>query len=221
MKKLLYISVNSKPEEMSTSKTVGREFVSRFIRKYPEYSILELDIYNEYIPELNARYLKSRGELVYGNDYQKLNNDDKRAVDRIDELCNQFISADVYVIAAPMWNLMFPARLKMYIDCIIQKDKTVEISEHGVRGLLDDKERKMLYIESSGGKYPKIINWKIDHGVNYLQDIFKFLGIDRFEKLMVRGVDGNSSKKEDAIKKAYKEMDDLVEKMVVRELAIK
>ena len=31
MKKLLYITVNSKPEEISASKTVGRAFVNRFI----------------------------------------------------------------------------------------------------------------------------------------------------------------------------------------------
>ena len=33
MKKLLYITVNSKPEEISASKTVGRAFVNRFIEK--------------------------------------------------------------------------------------------------------------------------------------------------------------------------------------------
>ncbi|NLJ96409.1 MAG: FMN-dependent NADH-azoreductase, partial [Clostridiales bacterium] len=30
MKKLLYITVNSKPEELSSSKTVGRTFVNEF-----------------------------------------------------------------------------------------------------------------------------------------------------------------------------------------------
>lgn len=31
MKKLLYIIVNSKPEEISASRTVGRAFVNRFL----------------------------------------------------------------------------------------------------------------------------------------------------------------------------------------------
>ena len=45
---------------------------------------------------------------------------------RIRALCDQFISANVYVIAAPMWSLSFPAPLKEYIDCIMQDQKTIK-----------------------------------------------------------------------------------------------
>ncbi|MFL0248932.1 FMN-dependent NADH-azoreductase [Clostridium neuense] len=218
MKKLLYIPVNTKPEEMSTSKFVGRQFIKSFIKKYPEYEVEELDICNEYIPELNHRYFKGRGDIVSGSDYEALSEEDKKAVDRINELCNQFISADVYVIAAPMWSSLFPPRLKMYIDCVIQNNKAIKVTPEEVRGLLDDKERKMLYIQSSGGTYPRIFSWKIDHGANYLHDIFKFVGIDKFEKLLVEGVDMPSVGKHEALEKAFKEIDNLVDKMAIREL---
>ena len=33
MKKLLYISINSKPEELSASKTVARKFINKFLQK--------------------------------------------------------------------------------------------------------------------------------------------------------------------------------------------
>lgn len=33
MKKLLYISVNSKPENLSASKTVARKFINKFLEK--------------------------------------------------------------------------------------------------------------------------------------------------------------------------------------------
>ncbi len=33
MKKLLYISVNSKPEDLSASKTVARKFINKFLQK--------------------------------------------------------------------------------------------------------------------------------------------------------------------------------------------
>ncbi|MCD2347631.1 FMN-dependent NADH-azoreductase [Clostridium guangxiense] len=219
MKKLLYIPVNTKPEEMSTSKFVGRQFIKTFIRKYPEYEVEELDICNEYIPELNYRYLKKRGEIVSGSDYDALSEEDKKAVDRINQLCNQFISADVYIIAAPMWSSLFPARLKMYIDCIMQDNKVIKVTSEEVKGLLDDKERKMLYIQSSGGVYPRIMSWKIDHGVNYLHDIFKFVGIDKFEKLLVEGVDMPSVGKSEAVDRAFKEIDKMVDKMAIREMA--
>lgn len=221
MKKLLYIPVNTKTEEMSVSKTVGRQFVKRFTEKYPEYEVMELDICNEYIPELNYKYFKGRGELVTGYDYNNLSEEDKKAVDRIKELCNQFLSADVYVIAAPMWSSLFPPRLKMYIDCVIQNNKTIRVSQDEVKGLMDDKERKMLYIQSSGGKYPKLISWKVEHGVNYLHDTFKFLGIDKFEKILVEGVDMSSVERDKLLQKAFQDVENMVDKMAVKELAMK
>ena len=86
MKKLLYVPVNTKPENMSTSKTVGREFINRFLAKNPDYELIENDICNEYVPELNYKYYKDRAELVSGEDYDKLGQEEKQAVDRIKEL---------------------------------------------------------------------------------------------------------------------------------------
>lgn len=217
MKKLLYIPVNSKPENISVSKTVGREFVNRFMKKYPEYQLIERDICNEYIPELNHKYFKEKGDIVSGKDYDFLDENDKKAVDKINELCSEFISADVYVIAYPMWSSLFPPRLKMYIDCVMQNGKSIKISEEEAHGLLNDKERSMLCIQSSGGAYPKIILWKLNHGINYLHDIFKYVGIKNFEKLLVEGVDTADIGKQKALTKAFNELDDLVNKMEVRE----
>jgi len=39
MKKLLYITVNSKPEEMSASKKVGRAFVDRFLELHNDFKL--------------------------------------------------------------------------------------------------------------------------------------------------------------------------------------
>lgn len=213
MKKLLYISVNTKPEQLSTSKTVGREFVNRFLVRNPDYELIENDICNEYVPELHYRYYKDRAELVSGEDYDKLSKEEQQAVDRIKELSDQFVSADAYVIAAPMWSAFFPARLITYIDCVIQKDKVLKINENEVEGLLDDKKRTAVYIQSSGGIFPKILSGKINHGTNYLEDIFKFIGIKEFHKLMVAGTGKNKLGIEGAEEKAFEDMDKIIEKM--------
>ena len=39
MKKLLYITVNSKPEEMSSSRTVGRAFVNKFLAIHNDFKV--------------------------------------------------------------------------------------------------------------------------------------------------------------------------------------
>ncbi|HHV96632.1 MAG TPA: FMN-dependent NADH-azoreductase [Clostridiaceae bacterium] len=213
MKKLLYITCNSKPEYMSTSKIVGREFVNRFLAANPDHYLEELDLYKEDVPEINHKIFTGRAEPVSGEKYDALTESEKRQVEKIISLCDQFLSADTYVIAAPMWSLSFPSRLKRYIDCIIINNKTIKVSPEEVKGLLNDKERNMVYIQSSGGDYPMILSWKFNHGINYIKDIFKFLGISRFEKILVEGVDKLSIGKNEAIAKAFKDIDVVIDKL--------
>lgn len=213
MKKLLYITANSKPENLSTSKTVGREFITRFIAKNPDYCLEELDLYNEYIPLIKYNIFKGRAEPVSGPEYDALNPEDKKAVDRVNSLCDQFLSGDTYVFDAPMWSVSFPSIMKQYIDCIIINNKVISITPDEVKGLLDDKKRNMVYIQSSGGVYPKLFSSKFNHGVDYFHDIFKFLGIEKFEKLLVEGVDTEDVGKEEAINTAFDDMDDIIDKL--------
>jgi FMN-dependent NADH-azoreductase len=213
LKKLLYIPVNTKPENLSTSKTVGREFVNRFLAINPDYQLIENDICNQYVPEINYKYYKNRAELVSGEDYERLTQEEKQAIDRINVLCDEFVSADVYVIAAPMWSTLFPARLVTYIDCVIQKDKAIKITDEEVKGLLGDKDRKMVYIQSSGGSFPRIFSSKINHGANFLEDLFKFLGVKQFEKLMIEGTGEKSIGIPEAELGAFEEMDKIISKM--------
>ena len=211
LKKLLYITVNSKPEEMSTSKTVGRQFVNRFLAEDKEYVIEELDLYKDDIPEANHILFSGRAETVSGDAYNALSEPDKKQVDRINSLCDQFIAADTYVIAAPMWSVSFPSRLKRYFDCIILNNKVIKVSPEDIHGLLDDKERNMVYIQSSGGVYPKIFNGKFNHGVEYVEDIFKFLGINKFKKILVEGVDMPSVGREAVLANAFADVDAVVD----------
>ncbi len=213
MKILLYITVNSKPEKLSVSKTVGRQFVNRFITKNPDYVVEELDLYTEYIPEINHVIFKKRAEPVSGAEYETLSEDDKKAVDRVNELCDQFLRADTYVIAAPMWSVSYPSILKRYIDCIILNNRVIKVSPEEVTGLLDDKERNMIYIQSSGGKYPKLLSGKFNHGVDYFEDTFKFLGVKRFEKILVEGVDMPDIGREKAITKACLDIENVIAKL--------
>ena len=213
MKKLLYISVNPKPEDLSISKTVGREFVNRFLTKNSDYELEELDLYNENIPELNYKLFKGRADLVSGADYDSLTESDKKSVDRINFLSDQFLNADTYVISAPMWSLSFPSRLKSYMDCIILNGKVIDVSPEEVTGLLKDKKRDMVYIQSSGGEYPKLLGSKVNHGVYYVKDIFKFLGINKFEKILVEGIDMPDIGKDIAMKKAFEDVEDIIDKL--------
>lgn len=212
MAKLLYIIVNSKPEELSTSRTVARKFINKYLELNPRDMVEEIDLYYSFIPEINYKIFTSRAIPASGQDYDNLSEDEKKQVGRVNELCDQFLSADKYVIAAPMWNIFFPAKLKQYLECIIINGKVIKVTNQEVTGLLNNKERKMLYIQSSGGIYPPIISGKVNLGVKYLKDSFKFLGISTFKKIMVEGVDMDDVGKEQAIKEADEDLNHIVKK---------
>lgn len=215
MKKLLYITVNSKPEPLSASKTVGRAFVTRFMEKNPEFIVEELDLYKEHIPRLEYEYFESRNCIVSEEATSKLPEKEQKEVQKIVALCNQFIEADVYVIASPMWSLSFPAPLKEYIDCIVQTNKTITFPEKGEKpqGLLNDKSRKVVYIQSSGGNIPWVTRPILNKGLDYVEDIMKFIGINEFERLLVDGTGNTEEEKRTAIEKAKDKIDGIIEKI--------
>ena len=66
------------------------------------------------------------------------------------ELANEFAAADVIVIAAPFWDLSFPALLKTYIENINVVGITFAYNKDGVPyGLC--KAKKLYYVTTAGG----------------------------------------------------------------------
>lgn len=209
MKKLLYIMVNSKPEELSSSKTIGRAFVNRFMELNPDFEMEEVDLYKDFIPRLEDKHFSGRSCCVDPNK-PELDKEVKKEVERILELSNQFKQADLYVIAAPLWSLSFPSLLKEYIDCIMQNKITIKISPEEVKGLLDDKQREMVYIQSSGGEIPWLMRGTFNKGLNYVEDIMKFIGIKKFHQLLVDGTGFSTEEKFKAEDKAVEKIDDVI-----------
>ncbi|MBO3444955.1 NAD(P)H-dependent oxidoreductase [Clostridium sp. CCUG 7971] len=213
MKKLLYISVNSKSENLSSSKTVARKFINRFLELNKDFTIEEIDLYKQHIPRLEYQYFEKRNCIKKEEDANKLDDKDKREVEKIRKLCEQFKEANVYVIAAPMWSLSFPAPLKEYIDCIIQDGETITFNEDKPEGLLNDIDRSMVYIQSSGGHIPWLLKPVMNKGLNYVESIMKFIGIKKFEELLVDGTGTSEEERLDAIQKASYEIDDIIKSM--------
>lgn len=217
MKKLLYIIANSKPENMSASRTVGRNFVNKFINNYSDFQVEELDLYNSNIPRIKYQYFDQRNHMANSTNNQQLSPQDQQDINHINSLCDQFISADVYAIAAPMWNLSFPGILKDYIDCIVQLDKTISLSDGKPKGLLDDRPRSVVYIQSSGENIPWIMGGTLNKGVNYIKDIMDSIGIENFNKLLIDDTGCTEEEKQAAIEKANGEIDDIINSIAMEE----
>lgn len=213
-KKLLYISVNSKPENLSSSKMVARKFINKFLERNGDFKVEEVDLYKEHIPRLEYQYFKDRNCVITEEDAKKLPEKDQKEIRKIRDLCDQFISAQMYVIAAPMWSLSFPAPLKEYIDCIVQEEKTISFEKgKKPKGLLDDKERAVVYIQSSGGNIPWILDPIMDKGENYIAQIMKAMGIKNVQELKVDATGTTEEERENAIRGAEEKIDSILDRI--------
>lgn len=88
----------------------------------------------------------------------------------------EFLSADIIVVGAPMYNFAIPSQLKAWIDRLAVAGKTFRYTEKGVEGLAGGK--KVIVASSRGGFYgPQTPIAFLDHQETYLRGIFGFFGI--------------------------------------------
>ena len=213
MKKMLYIIANSKSEEISSSRTVSRRLVNAIMGKVPNVELEELNLYEEHIPQLKGCYFESRSAIISSDARSKLSVEEQKEVARVEQLCDQFREADIYVLATPMWSLSFPAPVKEYLDCIIQSGKTITFENNKPHGLMDDKHRVFIYVQSSGANIPWILKPALSKGLNYVHEIMKFIGIRTFDELLVDGTGSSEEERQNAIKNATDNISPLIEKL--------
>lgn len=214
LKKLLYIIANSKAEEQSSSRTVSRGLVNAILEKVSDVELEELNLYEDHIPQLKGCYFESRSAIINSEARSKLTAEEQKEVAKIEHLCDQFKQSDIYVLAAPMWSLSFPAPVKEYLDCIIQTGKTISFENNKPHGLMDDKQRIFIYVQSSGGDIPWLLKPALSKGLNYVHDIMKFIGINTFHELLVDGTGVTEEERQKSIKTAIDKIPQLVEKLL-------
>jgi FMN-dependent NADH-azoreductase len=187
MANLLYVTCDLKSVEHSCGLSIGRAFLDEYLRFNPRDKVHFLDLYRDNIQRIDIDVLNGLEKMRDGIPFNFLNEDEMRKIDRIWRSADQFMAADKYLFITPMFNLGFPAELKMYVDTICVAGKTYIHTPAGPVGLLKNQGRKCLHIHTSEGfHYGK----KEDHSVPYLKSIMGFMGIDDFEAIVVEGVDG-------------------------------
>ena len=215
MNKLLYIVANSKPEQLSTSETVGRASVNGNMGQVDILILEELKLYDDDIPRPKSNYFNNRSTLVDDIELSKLPENEQKDVQQMEKLCNQFVSAAVYVMAAPMWSLSFPGVVKDYIDCILQADKTIKFIDNKPEGILNDRPRTFIYVQSSGANIPWFIRPALNKGLNYVEDIVKFIGISKFEDLLADGTGTTEQERQEAIQDAEKKINAIIDQILI------
>ena len=134
-----------------------------------EVRLCELDF-----PKTTEALLARRDRSIAAGDYS----------DSYFDLAKQFARAETIVIAAPYWDLSFPAVLKQYIEHINVLGITFEYTPEGFpRGLC--KAKKLYYVMTAGGSYvPE------EFGFGYIKTLAEsFYGIKDVECIKAVGLD--------------------------------
>ena len=145
---------------------------------------------------------KERIGFLRPEDLEKLlgEKDDEVRKNSILRYVYQFVDADKYIIAAPMWNLSIPAILKAYMDYVCASGITFKYTENGPVGLC--KGKKAVHIVSRGGNYSEGPAKEYEMGDRYLRTIFAFFGITDFTTIAADKLDDKSEDVEAILNKA-------------------
>lgn len=98
------------------------------------------------------------------------------------DLARQFRAADRVVVAAPFWDLSFPAALRTYIEYISANGLTYHYEADGCHG--DCKAERLVYL-TSGGDFER----EDSAGVLYWRQLAAMFGIGRFDYVFAGGLD--------------------------------
>lgn len=178
MSAVLYIKANPKPEGESRTLKIADRFIKAYEEHNPDDRIITLDLYKEGIHFLSEEGVK----LHFPEPGEGINHP-------ILKYAYQFLGADKYVFAEPLWNLSIPAILKAYIDYISVANITYKYTAEGPVGLCSGK--KAVNITSRGGNYSEgeLVAWEM--GDSYLRAIIGFLGITDFTTIAADNMDAN------------------------------
>ncbi|MTD38088.1 FMN-dependent NADH-azoreductase [Erwinia sp. CPCC 100877] len=192
MSKLLVVKAHPLTKEESRSVRALNTFLESYQEANPSDEVTILDVYSEFVPEIDEELLSGWGALRTGTEFTALNENQQTKIARFNDLTEQFLASDKVVIANALWNLNVPTRLKAWIDTINVAGKTFKYTEEGPKPLTNGK--KALHIQSNGGFYEGN-----DFASQYVKGILNFIGVDQVDQLFIEGIDHHPEKAEELL----------------------
>jgi FMN-dependent NADH-azoreductase len=165
----------------SASRQVSATVVERLRAVTPNLSVTYRDLASEPLSHLSGTHLAAaQGAVPESPELQK----DIAAGQAV---LDEFLTADIVVIGAPMYNFTMPSQLKAWIDRIIVNGKTFRYTATGPEGLAGNK--RVIVAISRGGVYgagaPAAA---LEHLETYLKGVFAFIGVTNPEFIVAEGL---------------------------------
>ncbi len=156
-----------------------KKLLDVFLEETKGQNIEVVDLLKTEVPIFNEHSIQAYYKRNYGG--QKLNSDEAKLLEQNDKLIAQLKSADVVVLAYPMYNFGIPATAKAYLDAVIFNGETFEAGKKLMAG------KKALTLFSAGGIYShdefnlNYPNW--DTITLLSKVIFNFMGFDESDTI--------------------------------------
>ncbi|MCM2375236.1 FMN-dependent NADH-azoreductase [Aporhodopirellula aestuarii] len=180
MAKLLYIE-SSPRKGRSKSIRVANEFLDGYRSAHPEDEVVTIDLWAKDLPEFDGYTIDAKYQVLHGKDFDEAQ---KKAWQAVVDVCDEFKSADKYVISLPMWNFGIPYKLKHYIDVIAQPGQTFSFDpESGYSGLVTGKPVTVVY--ARGGAYGSDETKGMDFQKSYMEMILGFVGFTDIQSVVI------------------------------------
>ncbi|MBR6385711.1 MAG: NAD(P)H-dependent oxidoreductase [Ruminococcus sp.] len=165
----MILFINACVRKYSRTKCLADVLLQKLGDDVKEIKLSEIDF-----PNVDEKFLQTRDSLIA----------EKQFDNPMFEQARLFASADKIVIAAPYWDLSFPAVLKQYIEQINVLGITFVYTPEGVpKGLCKGSE--LYYITTAGGDYmPE------GYGFGYVKALAEnFYGINDVKIIKATGLD--------------------------------
>ena len=155
--------------------------------------VQQLRLYEMSLPALGLAQMEKRDQAARKNDFS----------DPAFDAAKQFAAADVIVIAAPYWDLMFPAVLKTYLENITAAGITFFYTAQGRPQSLC-RAKALHYVTTAGG-----FIGQNDFGFSYVRALARnFFGITEVHRYAAEGLDLFGADAEQIMRKAKAEITD-------------
>lgn len=168
---VLYVDCCVRKTESRTSR-LADAFLRSLKNSYPGHTLKKVVLQDEKVVPLNLTTMRRREALAMAGQIH----------DPIFRYAWDFAEVDYIVMAAPFWDMSFPALLKAYIEQVCMTDITFRYEDNRSVGLCSAE--KLVYLTTAGGFIGDNI-----HGRGYIETVCNMLGIPEVYDVTVEGLD--------------------------------
>lgn len=195
MSRVLVIESSAR-QEGSVSRQLTADFVAQWQTAHPQDQVQIRDLAKQPVPHLDETLLGGWMKPV-----EQQSEAEKTAAARSNHLTDELLSADVLVLAAPMYNFGIPSTLKAWLDHVLRAGLTFKYTETGPQGLLTGK--RAFVLTARGGIYA---GSGLDQQEPYLRQALSFIGIHDVQFIHAEGLNMGGEFSEKGLAKAREQL---------------